>query len=41
MPGMFVVNDRMPLRQAIDEILFLDEYSEQDEWEQLVVYLPL
>jgi predicted nuclease of predicted toxin-antitoxin system len=41
MPGMFVVNDRMPLRQAIDEILFLDEYSEQDEWDQLVVYLPL
>ena len=41
MPGMFVLNDRMPLRQAIDEILFLDEYSEQDEWNHLVVYLPL
>lgn len=41
MPGVFVVNDRLALRQAIDEILFLDECSEQDEWNQLVVYLPL
>lgn len=41
MPGVFVVNDRIALRQAIDEILFLVEFSEQGEWNQSVVYLPL
>jgi predicted nuclease of predicted toxin-antitoxin system len=41
MTGVFVVNDRLALRQAIDEILFLDECSEQDEWSKKVVYLPL
>jgi hypothetical protein len=41
MPGVFVVNDRLGLWHAIDEILFLDECSDQDEWNQLVVYLPL
>lgn len=41
MPGVFVLNDRLSLRQAIDELLFLDECGEQDEWRNLVVYLPL
>ncbi|HRX02695.1 MAG: DUF5615 family PIN-like protein [Anaerolineae bacterium] len=41
MPGVFVVNDRISLRQVIDEICFLDEYTEQNEWDCLVVYLPL
>lgn len=41
MPGIFVVNDRLSLRQAIDELLFLDEHSEQDEWDGKVLYLPL
>lgn len=41
MTGIFVVNDRLALRQTIDEILFLDECSEQAEWKQKVVYLPL
>ena len=41
MPGGFVVHDRLSLRQAIDEILFLDEYSKQDDWDRLVAYLPL
>lgn len=41
MPGVFVLSDRLSLRQAIDELLFLDEFSEQDEWKNLVVYLPL
>lgn len=41
MPGVFVVNDRLALRQAIDEILLLDDCSEQDEWKRLIVYLPL
>lgn len=41
MAGVFVVNDRLALRQAIDEILFLDESSEQDEWNHAIIYLPL
>ena len=41
MPGVFVVNDRLSLRQAIDEILLLYECSEPDEWNHLIVYLPL
>jgi hypothetical protein len=41
MPGVFVVNDRRPVREAIDELLMIDECSEQAEWSGLVVYLPL
>ena len=35
MPDIFVVNDRLSLRQAIDKLLFLNEYSEQDEWDRI------
>lgn len=41
MPGVFVLNDRLPVRQAIDEILLIDDCSEPSEWEGLVLYLPL
>ena len=41
MPGVFVVNDRLSLGQAIEELLIPDEYSEQDEWKSIVLYLPL
>lgn len=41
MAGMFVVNDRMPIRQAIDELLLLIDCSEQAEWQGIVLYLPL
>lgn len=41
MAGMFVVNDRMPIRQAIDELLLLIDYSEPAEWKDTVLYLPL
>lgn len=41
MAGMFVVNDRMPIRQAIDELLLLVDCSEQAEWKDIVLYLPL
>jgi predicted nuclease of predicted toxin-antitoxin system len=41
MPGVFILNDQVSLRQAIDELLLLDECSSQDEWNNLVVYLPL
>jgi predicted nuclease of predicted toxin-antitoxin system len=41
MAGMFVINDRMPIRQAIDELLLLADCSEQSEWKGVVLYLPL
>ena len=41
MAGMFVVNDRMPIRQVIDELSLLVDCSEQAEWDGVVLYLPL
>jgi hypothetical protein len=41
MSGLFVVNDRMPIRQAIDELLILINCSEQTEWRGIVLYFPL
>ncbi len=41
MPGIFVVNDRMAIRQVIDEILLLNRVSNHDEWSGIVLYLPL
>lgn len=41
LPGIFVINDRASLGQAIDELLLIDECSEQSEWVDLVVFLPL
>ncbi len=41
MPGVFVLNDRLPVRQAIEELLLGDLCSEQAEWAGLVLYLPL
>ena len=41
MSGVFIVPDRMPIGQAIDEILFLSLDAEPDEWKDQVLYLPL
>lgn len=41
MPGMFVVNDRMSVRQAIDELSLIIDCTTQSEWNQRVLYLPL
>ena len=41
MPGVFIVPDRMPIGQAIDEILFLALDSEPGEWQDQVLFLPL
>jgi hypothetical protein len=41
MPGVFVLDDHMAVRQAIDEILLIEHGSDQAEWNGLVVYLPL
>ena len=41
MPGVFVLNDRFPIGQAIEEILLMDACSEPASWNGLVVHLPL
>lgn len=41
MLGMFVVNDQMPIRQVIDELILLVNCSQQGEWQNVVLYLPL
>ena len=41
MPGAFVFYDRIAVRQAIEELLLIEDCSEQAEWAGLVVYLPL
>ena len=41
MPGIFVLNDRLPVGQAIEELWLMVACSEQAEWSGLVVYLPL
>lgn len=41
MSGLFIINDRMPVRQAIDELVVLVNCSEQSEWKGVVLYLPL
>lgn len=38
---MFVINKNMPIREVINELLLMDECSEQAEWLGLVIYLPL
>ena len=41
MPGLFVINDSISIRQTINEILLLVNYTEQAEWKDKVLYLPL
>ncbi len=39
--GLFVVPDRMAVRQVIDELLLISTCSEPVEWLNTVLYLPL
>jgi hypothetical protein len=41
LPGVFIVNDQMPIGKAIEELLTVIGASEADEWENLVVFFPL
>jgi len=41
LPGVFIVPERMPIGEAIDEILFLATDVEPDEWKDQVLFLPL
>jgi len=41
MPGVFVFNDRISIRQALDDLLLICDVSENAEWTGRVIYLPL
>jgi len=41
MPGLFEVSRRIPLGQAIDDLLLLARCSLEGEWQGQVLYLPL
>lgn len=41
MAGLFVVDDRLGIGQAIEELLLIEAASQQAEWAGLVLYLPL
>jgi Domain of unknown function (DUF5615) len=41
MPGVFILNDRFPVGHATREILLVIACSEQPEWVDRVVHLPL
>jgi hypothetical protein len=41
MPRVFIVPDRMPFGEAIEEIEFLAADVEPDEWKDQVVFLPI
>lgn len=41
MPGVFILNDRFQVGHATREILLMIACSEQQEWRDRVVHLPL
>ena len=41
MTGVFILNDRLPVGDATREILLMISCSEQSEWNDRVLYLPL
>jgi hypothetical protein len=40
-PGAFIISQKTSVRDAIEELLLLWSASEQEEWENLIVDLPL
>jgi hypothetical protein len=41
MPGVFEVSRKVPIGQAIEDLLLIAECSQEGEWEGQVRYLPL
>jgi hypothetical protein len=41
MPGVFILDDRIAVKVAVEEILLVSASSDQQEWDGLIVYLPL
>jgi Domain of unknown function (DUF5615) len=40
-PGLFILNDRVPIGLAITELLLVNECCSHTEWSGRVVHLPL
>jgi predicted nuclease of predicted toxin-antitoxin system len=40
-PGVFIISQRLAIRSGIDELLLLWTASEMNEWENLIVDIPL
>jgi hypothetical protein len=41
MTGVFILNDRLPVGRAIDELLLIIECTEPHEWSGRTVFVPL
>lgn len=41
MPGIFIFNNRMSVRQMIEELLVCIASTEHDAWANTVLYFPL
>jgi hypothetical protein len=41
MAGVFIVSDRMPIGQAVDQLVFLSTSADAGEWKDQVLFLPL
>jgi predicted nuclease of predicted toxin-antitoxin system len=40
MPGVFLVRDSAPIGEIVEQLLLIATYSELEEWENKVEYLP-
>ncbi len=41
MAGLFLIRQRVPLREAIDDLVLISETTTAEEWEGKIVFLPL
>ncbi len=41
MPGLFVVSQYLPIGKVVEDILLLVADSHEDEWDNLIIFLPL
>ena len=41
MRGLILVRQRVPLREAIDDLVLIGETTTAEEWEGKIVFLPL
>jgi hypothetical protein len=41
MRGLILIRQRVPLREAIDDLVLIAETTTAEEWEGKIVFLPL
>lgn len=41
MAGLFIISQDVPIGRAIEEIVTIAECSRDDEWDSMILYLPL